>query len=424
MKLIHKILIGGLALVVVAALVLGAVANWSAYREMIRRNASLKALRDQMSTLQTDVSGMQGSLSGLQEHAGAVQSDVSELREEFRARQDAEEDAGQEDDVVIAGSYTIRSTTPISDAYLSGDRSALDDRQKETLDMAAAVLDKIIKDGMTDYEKEKAVYDWMTHNLTNDGGLLTVIPQTQEDCDNPYGVLKYHNAICVGYATTFRLFMQMLEIPCKVCHNTERYHSWDLVQLDGGWYHTDIYSDAGSGNYSHFNMTDLMWGREQSWNRSFFPAADAYDYCYACMGAVDETDIYHVPAALRAALEERAGLCALRFDSSLTEVDAQIVQNMLYDIDNRLNNSSAFDMYMDWNWVPVDQGFVLAINLNWSDNGEDPVDPVEIPDEAYEKMGEAVEDAFGDVEVDYWEDTNEDFWSDDETDWHHSGPVG
>lgn len=47
-----------------------------------------------------------------------------------------------------------------------------------------------ITDSMSDFEKEKAVYDWMTKKLQQDSGALTVIPSTQEDCDNPYGVLN------------------------------------------------------------------------------------------------------------------------------------------------------------------------------------------------------------------------------------------
>ena len=149
-----------------------------------------------------------------------------------------------EDYVTIAEQYEIKPTTNISDAYKSGDTSKLTDREKETLDMAKDALKEMkIKDGMSDFEKEKAVYDWMTSSLQYDSGALTVIPSTQEDCDNPYGVLKYHNAVCVGYATTFRMFMQMMDIECMVEHNTEKYHSWDLVKIDGDWYITDIYSD-------------------------------------------------------------------------------------------------------------------------------------------------------------------------------------
>lgn len=414
MKKFGTILMGFFAFVLVLAVIAGLVFNVRAYQGMNQNTGSLKELKDEVFRLRANADTVQENISTLQ-------TDVSEVRDTLTQFQSGGEDVGQEDDVVIAGSYTIRSTLPISEAYISGDTSDLDDKQKETLDMAASVLDQIITEGMSDYGKEKAVYEWMTENLNRDPGLLTVIPQTQEDCDNPYGVLKYHNAVCVGYATTFRLFMQMLEIPCKVCHNTERYHSWDLVQLNGGWYHTDIYSDVGNASFAHFNMTDVIWGREQSWNREYFPAADSNEFCYACMDAVDEKDIFHVPQALREALDNHSSLCSLRFDSSLTEVDAQIVENMLNEIYSRLDNSAAYPMNMTWNWVPLDKGFVLAISLAWYDGGDDP-DPAVIPDDAYEKMNTAVEDAFGDIEVYYWEDTSTNYET--EADWNDFQPVG
>ena len=315
------------------------------------------------------------------------------------------------DGVSIAGEYVIQSTLPISDAYHSGDRSALNDKQKETLDMASAILAEIITEAMDAYDKEVAVYSWMTKNLVHDEGLLPVIPQTQSDCDNPYGVLKYHNAVCVGYATTFRMFMQMLDIPCKVVHNSERYHSWDLVQMGDGWYHTDIYSDAGRGNFANFNLTDTMQSQRQNWNTDFFPPASRLEYCYAYRMSTEETDPYHVPAALRAALDNRDTILALRFvDNSMNETNAQIVQSMLESIRNVLY-SSPYDsqLYMDWNWMAADQDWLLSVTLTWYEQGEDP-DPVRT-DEDYEKIANAVQEAFGDIEstedYPYYDDSNE-----------------
>ena len=170
---------------------------------------------------------------------------IYDLKTEANAAQETTEDNVK----IMNGEYEILSTTQISDAYKSGSTSGLSKKDQETLEMAKAVLEEVITDDMTTaYDKEKAIYDWMTSKLNYDTGVLQVIPQTSADCDNPYGVLKYHNAVCVGYATTFRLFMQMLDIPCMVVHNTEKYHSWDLVQLDGDWYHVDIYSDKNGSS--------------------------------------------------------------------------------------------------------------------------------------------------------------------------------
>ena len=80
-------------------------------------------------------------------------------QKETEAESETEEEPEEsEDDVVIADEYTIHSTRQISDAYLSGDLSALSDRDKETLDMAKKVLASEIKDGMSDYDKELAIY--------------------------------------------------------------------------------------------------------------------------------------------------------------------------------------------------------------------------------------------------------------------------
>ena len=164
---------------------------------------------------------------------------IGKVKNEVASINGNTEDVNRENDVTIMGEYTVESTDKISDAYKKGSDAGLDDKDKETLKMASDVLNEIITDDMSDYDKEKAVYDWLVKNIGQDKGLLTVIPSSGKDSDNPYGVLKYHDAVCVGYATTFRLFMQMMDIDCMVVHNTEMYHTWNLVKLDGKWYHTD-----------------------------------------------------------------------------------------------------------------------------------------------------------------------------------------
>ena len=116
---------------------------------------------------------------------------IYDLKTEANAAQETTEDNVK----IMNGEYEILSTTQISDAYKSGNTSGLSKKDQETLEMAKAVLEEVITDDMTTaYDKEKAIYDWMTSKLNYDTGVLQVIPQTSADCDNPYGVLKYHNA--------------------------------------------------------------------------------------------------------------------------------------------------------------------------------------------------------------------------------------
>ena len=251
---------------------------------------------------------------------------------------------------------------------------------------------------MTPYEKEKAVYDWMTTALAYDTGVLQVIPQTSEDCDNPYGVLKYHNAVCVGYATTFRLFMQMLDIECMVVHNTEQYHSWNLVKLDDEWYHVDIYSDQGDPSYANFNMNDDMASQGHDWDREFFPAATGLQYNYAVQHKQPVEDIYQIPALLRQALEAQQSCTALGFDA-IDEPHAQIVEAMLSGIQSFVDTGEYGPLWMHWNWLHVSGSkYVLAVYISGFEQEEPTPD---ISEEDQQKIEDAISQAFG-TDVD-WE---------------------
>ena len=61
--------------------------------------------------------------------------EVSQYITELQA--EPKEEETRENDVKIAGSYEIKSTEAISDAYKNGDTSKLSDKERETLDMAS-----------------------------------------------------------------------------------------------------------------------------------------------------------------------------------------------------------------------------------------------------------------------------------------------
>lgn len=264
----------------------------------------------------------------------ACVNDVKKTNEKLLAEREAESET-RENDVVIADEYKIVDTTNISDAYKSGDDSGLSDEDKETLEMASAILDEIITDDMSDYDKEIAVYDWMCANLTHDTGMMAVIPTEGCMVDNPHGVLQGKQAVCVGFATTFRLFMQMMDIECKVVHNVENFHSWDLVLLDDEWYHVDIYSDIPGGHYANFNLSDdLMY---EEWDRDFFPEATGLKYNYYYNNRLSAKSIYDAPKMLRTALENKErGLC-IEFDGTLSEGDIASGYAMLSALEDSIN---------------------------------------------------------------------------------------
>lgn len=309
------------------------------------------------------------------------------------------EDVAQENDVTVGGEYVIKATTQISDAYKSGNTSNLSDKDKETLGMAKSVLDEIITDGMSDYEKELAVYKWMTANIGFDSGSMTTIPEDEsKPVDNPNGVLKNHEAVCVGYATTFRLFMQMLGIDCMVVHDSHLSHSWNIVKLDGQWYHTDIYSDAGSGegNFSHFDLNDETMMSSQEWNTDFFPAADGYEYNYAYVNRTQCKDIYTIPEQVRAAINEQQGVVSFDFGDEISVDIYNIADTIMNQIENAVVFGGDYGIGLSWSWLDADGDNIFCVYISY-EKSEDPDVAPGVADETQQKIDDAVNKAFGDM---------------------------
>ncbi len=235
----------------------------------------------------------------------------------------------QEDDVTISDLYTVRSTQAISKAYLADRSTGLDAKQKEVLDLASATLKNIIKEDMTTFQKEKAVYNWMCKNLEMAETSQVNIPVSSSQIDEPYGVLKTGTGVPVGFATTFRMFMEMLEIPCKVVHDTAFTNAWNMVQLDDeNWYHVDVGSDITYGNFENFNMNENVASYKHTWDTEFFPAPAGTKYCYALMKAGEVKDLYNIPTRIKKAYDKKRKCIFLKFKTSSGK-DLEVVDELV-----------------------------------------------------------------------------------------------
>lgn len=294
---------------------------------------------------------------------------VSRFIDDERARQAeeaAQENTYQEDGYKVMDKYEIRSTTQISDAYLNNDPSGLSDEDKETYDMAKAVLDEIITDGMSDYEKELAIYDWMVDNIGQGSGHIISMPGQNSESFTPHDVLLNHNAVCVGYATTFRLLANMEGMEVHIVHND--YHSWDMVKLDDGeWYQLDIYSDVNGSKYRNFNMTDEQARNGHDWDDSALPEAKGTKYSYAVQSAVEVKDLFEIPAKVRDIIKPgKSGSLFYKFPKKLTDKDLsladqmiQIMQQAMYSVQGGDNKD------LSASWVDDGEGgYVLAIYVS------------------------------------------------------------
>ena len=53
------------------------------------------------------------------------------------------------------------------------------------------------------------------------------------------------------------VIMGALDIPCKIIHSTENgEHAWNIVQLNGEWYHVDVTFDGGTDEYEDYEFKE------------------------------------------------------------------------------------------------------------------------------------------------------------------------
>ena len=111
----------------------------------------------------------------------------------------------------------------------------------ETLYGAAQeVIRQHIRADMTDFQKVKAVYDYLTSEVRYDAATAYTSDTylVKEQAYYLEGVFLNHCAVCDGKAKACALLLNMAGIPCwrTTGVNEGGDHAWNMVQLDGKWY--------------------------------------------------------------------------------------------------------------------------------------------------------------------------------------------
>ncbi len=159
-------------------------------------------------------------------------------------------------------------------------------RQAQTEQVIQTVLSGIDL-ALSDVEKVKAVHDYLVSTVAYDMDTLKNSPQTRT-IYTAYGALVERKAVCQGYALAFQLFMQRLGIESVFVSSALMNHAWNMVKLDGNWYHVDCtwddqYPDIpGQIQYGTFLVSDLRIADSQNqhygWSPKDYPKAESTLY--------------------------------------------------------------------------------------------------------------------------------------------------
>lgn len=299
-------------------------------------------------------------LTGCSEPYGTQDESSSESGTAVSAESPAETTAdSQPEEVTAEDSEGLYDTTPISDAYLTGDTSGLDELQIEIYELASAVLDDIITEEMTDYEKELAVHDHIVNNAEYDMGKLGIFEIHGEHAADPYGMLAEGKCICSGYTTTFQMFMDMLEIPCisiQASADGGEDHAWNMVEINGHWYYVDVTWDdpvpdvkGRPVQHKYFNASLEEMASRHEWDSSSDPVVDSAEDSYIAHELQTVYSMEDIDALIEQALEKGTENFyfepADRTDWSLDETEGFDSYVRAADINARLGELS--DVFAD-----------------------------------------------------------------------------
>ncbi|MGF9700497.1 transglutaminase domain-containing protein [Paenibacillus sp. MABNR03] len=136
-----------------------------------------------------------------------------------------------------------------------------------------SVLKEIIAPGMTNHEKVKAIHDWIVLNLAYDTTLQKY---------TAYDGLVTGSTVCQGYSLLAYRMLERVGIDNRIVEGTagDQLHAWNIVKLDGKWYHMDTTWDdptpdrKGKVSHNYYLLSDDEMARDHIWSgKGKYPAA-------------------------------------------------------------------------------------------------------------------------------------------------------
>ena len=201
---------------------------------------------------------------------------------------------------------SLYDTAPILSAWESGEEDGLSEKDAAILSACRAIFAEHVTEDMTDFEKELALHDALVDLGEYDQAVYDRdTPQGRPDNTNPYGMLVEGYGICLGYATSFQLLMDLAGVECitvvGAAFNSSSDHAWNLVELEGEWYAVDPTWDdpigaeelpptmANQVRYEYFNVTsDYLRETDHQWDYQSVPEAEGTRFSWSGTGVLPE----------------------------------------------------------------------------------------------------------------------------------------
>ena len=169
--------------------------------------------------------------------------------------------------IVDTLNYSYSKKALIITYVMSKEETAI--MQSEAIAKANSIVDEIIEAGMTDYEKENDINQYLCDNASYNDKIIDYINADGTLSDNvvyeftnsftPYGVLVENTGVCEAYSEAFQLLGKLagLEVVIETGRLNGVSHEWNRVKIDGNWCIIDVTNN--DNEYlpnAYFNLSD------------------------------------------------------------------------------------------------------------------------------------------------------------------------
>ncbi|MGG4129892.1 transglutaminase domain-containing protein [Paenibacillus illinoisensis] len=146
--------------------------------------------------------------------------------------------------------------------YYNESADVIQKKQGEIIAKANEVVASIIKDGMKDDEKRKAIYDYLNDNAKYDDAALESAEQNNfknvdaqfNDSFTTYGILVKGVGVCASYASVYKLLSDLSGLDSIVVTGASSGvpHAWNKVKIGNEWFHVDATNNLTNSGIPYF----------------------------------------------------------------------------------------------------------------------------------------------------------------------------
>jgi stress response protein SCP2 len=207
-------------------------------------------------------------------------------------------------------------------------QNTMQSMESRLLNVVDNILRNVIKNAMTDYEKELALHDYLVKNVAYDYDSLSLQNPPQE-IYSAYGAFINNKAVCSGYANAMKMLLDKCSIDCLIVTGDSKIpyrdlsvgHAWNIVKINNKFYHLDVTWDAPIGKnpdelfHHYFNITDTDISIDHKWDLSV-PQCNANEHNYFIFHGLNITDDSALQEKLKQTIHNKKLIVSFRYTGS------------------------------------------------------------------------------------------------------------